>query len=212
MLQAFRAKLLSPLSYRTRPDTGAGGATVTGCFIGDLALDYAIHNARYGGEDLWDGRTGTIPRYSDDLQVMRHRCTVAVPNGPVTLLPMEYQAASFVSDGFPNVGALQSTGSSSMKNWMQKQCIAPFEEFHFAVLSKIKELPSRMTIRVGNGRETLVELMEETLPDSFTLNAFTAAQVLNRKIPVGRSVQMENARYLLIHGVPLDAVEECLRW
>jgi CRISPR type I-D-associated protein Csc1 len=212
MFQAFLARLLSPLSYRTRPDTGAGGATVTGCFIGDLALDYAIHYARYGGENLWDGRTWTMPRYKEDLQVMRHRCTVAVPNGQVTLMPMEYQATSFVSDGFPNVQALKSTGSSSMKNWMQKQCIAPFEEFHFVVLSKDEKLPPRMTIRVGNGRETLVELTEEELPESSTLNAFTAAQVLERKMPAGRSVQMENARYILVHGIPLNSVEECLRW
>ncbi len=212
MIQAFIAKLLSPLSYRTRPDTGAGGATVTGCFIGDLALDYAIHYAKYGGEDLWDGRTKTMPNYKDDIIIMRHRCSVAVPYGPVSHLPMEYQAASFVSDGFPNIGALKSSGSSSMKNWMQKQCIAPFEEFHFVVLSKDEKLPSRMTIRVGNGRETLVELNEELLPEFSTINAFTAAQVLNRKIPKGRSVQMENARYVLIHGVPLHGIEECLGW
>lgn len=185
---------------------------MTGAFIGDLALDYAIHYSRYGGEDLWDGRTKTEPRYELDMNTFRHRCSVAIPEPGVSFMPIEYQATSFVSDGYPNLKSIKDSGSSSMKNWMQKQCIAPFAEFSFSVVSKEFKLPSKMTIRVGNGRETLIELLERPLVERVTLNAFTIEKLLKKTLPTGSAIQVENARYILIHGIPISLMEESLGW
>lgn len=214
MIQAFEAVLLAPLSYRTRADTGAGGASVTGYFLGDIAMNYAIHYARYGGEDLWDGRTETTPRYADDHKRMNHRCSVAIPIGATRTLPIEYQSTSFVSEGYPLVGQLKASASSSMKNWMQKQSLAPFNRFVFAAVSKDeRRLPSEFTVRLGNGRETLVHLKESsTVPEFVTLNAFTLSRVLNRPIPSSLAVQMESERYILLHGVETSKCMELLGW
>ncbi len=212
MLQAYEATLLSPLSYRTRADSGAGGASVTGAFLGDIALSYAIHHSRYGSEDLWDGRGRTEPRYKEDYEAMRHRCSVGMPVGPVELMPIEYQATSFVSEGYPQVKALKDSAQSSMKNWMQRQSIAPRNKFEFIVASKGSNLPTEFTIRMGNGRETLVKLREIRKPESCTLNAFTITNILARAIPKGTALQMENSRYLLVHGVKTEEAERLIGW
>lgn len=212
-VQSFAAKLLSPLSYRTRPDSGAGGASVTGKFLGDIALAYAIEYARYGGESLWDGRSKTKPRYVDDFKVMNHRCTVGIPTGIVSMMPIEYQATSFVSEGYPDLKRLKSSASSSMKNWMQMQSIAPFNEFEFMVISRNEGLPANFTVRLGNGRETLAHLVEKRVaPKHVTVNAYTVEKLLGRRLPTHLSIQWEHARYILAHGVQLKDAVEALRW
>ena len=109
--------------------------------------------------------------------------------------------------------ALKMSASSSMKNWMQRQALAPFNTFVFIVFSKTASPPPSFNIRMGNGRETLVQLdaipIKKTL---VTVNAFTVSHVLKRPLPEGLAMEMENARYLLIHGVPLERAESALEW
>jgi CRISPR type I-D-associated protein Csc1 len=222
---AYIATLLSPLNYRTRPDSGAGGASVTGDFLGDIALNYAIEYAQRGGGSLWEGRIKTEPNYEHDMSIFEHRCTVGVPLDPVEMMPIEYQATSFVSEGYPSPRIYQykkkagkievknQSGSSSLKGWMQRQALAPFNRFGLVIFSHSAGLPSSFTIRMGNGRETLIRLdAESKLPEHVTLNAFTVSHVLKRPMPDGLSVEMENARYLLVHGVPLGKAGGALGW
>ncbi len=211
-MQTYRATLLSPLTYRTRPDSGAGGASVTGRFLGDLALDYAIEHVMTGGDHLWDGRTKTKPDYKNDISKFNWRCTVGVPTRAVSMLPIEYQATSFMSEGYVNMRAWKQTGSSSMKNWMQRQSVAPFNDFMFLAISKAEKLPEKFTVRMGNGRETLVSLVSIGVPELVTVNAFTISALLDRNVPKGQSVQMENSKYILIHGVTPEKAVEALGW
>jgi len=184
MIRAIKLTLLNHLFYYTEVSGGATSASITGAFIGDLALNYAFKRTLIQSNDAYPFRQK--PKY-EEIKNFGYYCTVARPIHTERLPRTEnyIRSTSFNSDGFTALGSnlpqYNAAGKSPFKTFRQTQGIALGSEFIALFLSsKSIQLPE--TIRVGTTKETLLKVEEIELPKNekdFWLNAFTLKTVFD---------------------------------
>lgn len=178
-VRAIKLTLLNHLFYYTEVSGGSTSASVTGSFIGDLALTYAFNRCLNENQTMYDFRT--TPEYSD-INNFGFYCTVAKPiNINVGKTENYIRNTLFNVDGFVDVDRINKSGKSPFKNFRQVQGVKLGTEFIALFLSKDNvDLPP--TIRIGTGKETLVKIDEIDSVmggNDYWLNAYTLKIVFN---------------------------------
>jgi CRISPR-associated protein Csc1 len=219
MIRVIKLTLLNHLFYYTEVSGGEKvGSTLTGEFLGDLALNYAFAGALRTREGASDHRLQ--PDYPE-IGSFGFYCTVARPLARVRRTDTYIQNTLF-TDGYPDVVLTQKSGSSPYKVYRQVQGLAIGNEFLAAIFSRETwSLPP--IVRMGRQRETLVrvEVLEkppEKEQDNFWLNAFSLKTVFDNLDPVaklmseGRSIRLWNViePYFLIQNLTLRQVQGVL--
>jgi CRISPR-associated protein Csc1 len=177
--KVLKLTLLNHLFYYTEVSGGSTSASVTGDFIGDLALTYAFEKALKSKSDYY--RHLKKPRY-DEIRDFGFYCTVARPLRRNQRTEAYIQNTLFNTDGFVDVKAIEKSGKSPFKNFRQVQGIR-LEATYLALFLSRDKFVLPPVIRVGRALETLV-LIEEMAPngktdDEYWLNAFTLKTVFD---------------------------------
>lgn len=181
--KVLKLTLLNHLFYYTEVSGGSTSASVTGDFIGDLALNYAFKKALQSNDNHY--RYLKKPQYKE-IKDFGFYCTVARPVKRSRRTEAYIQNTLFNVDGYIDVKAIEKSGKSPYKNFRQVQGIeigTSYQALFFA--NEDFELPP--VIRVGRALETLV-LVEEValdkkIDDEFWLNAFSLKTVFNNLEP-----------------------------
>lgn len=221
----LKLTLLNHLFYYTEVSGGSFSASVTGDFIGDLALNYAFKKALQSNDNHY--RYLKRPEY-EEIKDFGFYCTVARPVKRSKRTDTYMQSTSFNTDG---IFAMMSTvegshynkaGKSPYKTIRQVQGIeigTTFQALFFA--NEEFELPP--VIRVGRALETLV-LVEEVafdkkVEDEFWLNAFslktifdnleTTVEILVKEQKVNFSNVLEN--YNIIKQISFDNAQNIFK-
>lgn len=216
MTQVLKLTLLNHLFYYTEVSGGSAGATLTGEFLGDLALNYALAGALRTREGAAEFRLQ--PDYPE-IGSFGFYCTVARPLKPAVRTDTYIQNTLF-TDGYPDMDSIRKSGSSPFKNFRQVQGLAIGNEFLAAVFSR-EPLRLPPVLRMGRQRETLVRV--EVLPklpekeaDNFWLNAFSLKTVFGDVEPVaqlmsteGHNIRLRNVvePYFLVQNLTLRQVQ-----
>ena len=222
----YELKLLSPLFYRTSPDSGASGATTTGPWVGDIALDYAI-NASLGVKRLPSRYSESKPDYTDLLE-LPFLSTMAVPKGSVNFTRVYDIATNFISQGFFDAKSFNKSANAPERNWLKRQGLAPKNTFTFAIVTEGDWMPpNEFTVRLGNMKETLASCRKTDKPERIDANLFTTTMVLNhlhkqqnpqeiiRKLYPGHNdyqsmMEYVMPQYIIMRDVDLNNWLECI--
>lgn len=223
-MKVYTLKLLSPLYYRSRIDSGAAGATVTSPWIGDLALMYAINNS-LGLKHINFKYAEHAPTYREIIDTGIF-LSVATPKNSCVFTKVFDIATSFMADGYPNTKAMENSKRAPMRNWNKRQGLEPGNEFIFVALTKNKgiELPDHFTVRLGNTKECLAEcdyLEDNRTINNVSINAYTLnliygheklMQILSEISQKGYDTYIENnsSQYILIRNFPLAEIRKYL--
>lgn len=215
-VKVIKLTLLNHLFYYTEVSGGSTSASVTGSFIGDLALSYAFNRCLNENQTMYDFRSK--PEYSD-INNFGFYCTVAKPiKYNIGKTENYIRNTLFNVDGFIDVDRINKSGKSPFKNFRQVQGMKLGTEFIALFLSKETiDLPS--TIRIGTGKETLVKVEEIdsiNSNDDYWLNAFTLKEVFNNldiAIKIMMNEKKANFSYILenyniIKHFSIDNVQE----
>jgi len=220
IIQAVKFTLLNHLFYYTEVSGGSTSASITGAFIGDLALNYAFKKALIQSDDAYPFRQK--PEY-EEIKDFGYYCTVAKPMNAERVVRTEsyIRSTAFNADGFTALGSVlaqyNAAGKSPYKTFRQVQGIALGSEFIALFISKESmQLPE--AIRVGTTKETLLKVEKIDLPKGeidFWLNAFTlktvfnnleeTVEVLTKEDKVNFSYILEN--YALIKNLSAQNIE-----
>lgn len=208
-IQPVRLTLLNHLFYYTEVSGGGTSATITGAFLGDLALTYALHKTLYDNEHHYEMLTNEQPAYKD-LQTFPFYCTVGKPTsnaGKSTKQKIQRtenytRNTLFNVDGYIDMNALAKTAASPFKNYRQVQGIAIGTAFDALILSKEKLPILPPTVRIGTGRETLVgiETIKMSEKDTYWLNAYTLKMIfgnLPQAVEMLMAAKKMNLHYVL---------------
>jgi len=179
-MKAYKVKLLSPLYYRSRIESGAAGATVTDPWIGDLAMMYAINNA-LGLKHIMFKYNSHKPDYRE-IVGLGFIVSVSEPFNTCGFTKVMDIATSFLSEGYPQGKAISESERAPMRNWMKRQGIEPGSEFSFVSFFKngIKQFPPKFSIRLGNTKECVALVEEEPVKETsrITVNLYTLSLFL----------------------------------
>lgn len=216
--KVLKLTLLNHLFYYTEVSGGSTSASVTGDFIGDLALTYAFNKALNPNPQYY--RFLQKPVY-EEVRDFGFYCSVARPMERSQRTEAYVQSTSFNTDGIlamiPTVSGsqYQKAGKSPYKTFRQVQGIQLGSSFQAVFLSREKvELPP--VVRVGRALESLVSVEEVELnqqhKNEFWLNAYSlkvvfdnldiATQILIAEEKVNFSYVLEN--YNLIKQISLE--------
>lgn len=215
-IKIIKLTLLNHLFYYTEVSGGSTSASVTGSFIGDLALTYAFNRCLNENQTMYNFRLK--PEYAE-IKNFGFYCTVAKPIAKNVEKTENYvRNTLFNVDGFIDVDRITKSGKSPFKNFRQVQGIKLGTEFIALFISKEDiKLPS--TIRIGTGKETLVKVKEidSIISDNdYWLNAFTLKEVFNNldiAIKVMTDEKKSNFTYIIenyniIKHFSIENVEE----
>jgi CRISPR type I-D-associated protein Csc1 len=218
-VRAIKLTLLNHLFYYTEVSGGSTSASITGSFIGDLALTYAFNRCLNENQTMYEFRNK--PEYSD-INSFGFYCTVAKPiNTNVDKTENYIRNTLFNVDGFFDVDRINKSGKSPFKNFRQVQGVKLGTEFIALFLSKDNvDLPS--TIRIGTGKETLVKIDEINSvigANDFWLNAYTLKVVFNNLDPAIKVMMDEKKanftfvleNYNLIKRFSADNIKEIFK-
>lgn len=177
--KVLKLTLLNHLFYYTEVSGGPTSASVTGDFIGDLALNYALKKTIASNDNHY--RYLKKPDYKE-IKDFGFYCTVARPIKRSNRTEAYIQNTLFNTDGFVDVKAIEKSGKSPFKNFRQVQGIEVGTTFQALFFSKEKlKLPP--VIRVGRALETMVlveeAVLDKNMEDEFWLNAFSLKTVFN---------------------------------
>ena len=183
-IRPIKLTLLNHLFYYTEVSGGATSASITGAFIGDLALNYAFHRVLKANENGYVFRNK--PAYNE-ISDFGFYCTVARPLTIEKVKRTEnyIRSTAFNADGLIALGAklpqYNNASKSPYKTFRQVQGIAVGSEFIALLIGK-EPFALPPTIRVGITKETLLKVEEVEMKqgeDNFWLNAFTLKTIYN---------------------------------
>lgn len=215
-MRIVKLTLLNHLFYYTEVTGGSTGATLTGGFLGDLALTYAFASAFRNRENMYEHRLR--PEY-EEINTFGYYCTVGRPLVAVKRTNAFIQNTLF-TDGYPDVESIKKSGSSPYKNYRQTQGISIGNEFLAIFFAKENvELPP--VIRVGRQRESLlkVEIYDQFQANkednNFWLNAFSLKTIFGNLDQVvslmaaDQQIQLWKIieSYFLIQNLKLEQVQ-----
>lgn len=220
-MKTYELTLLSPLYYRSKIESGAAGATVTSPWIGDIAITYAINNA-LGLKQIPFGYTSHRPNYREIIS-LGFLSSILEPVSDCRYTKVFDIATSFMSEGYPQGKAISDSGRAPMRNWTRRQGLEPGNSFSFMVFFRDGEIkfPERFTVRLGNTRECLAVVKEESNNKlkNVTINLYTLSLVLGERrfneivsdIKTGEysiNVEQASSQYILAKGIPIEYVSK----
>lgn len=175
----YELKLLSPLFYRTRQDSGAAGSNTTDPWIGDIALSYAI-NSSLGLFNFPFQYAKNKPHY-EDIALLPFITSIATPSNEVKFTRVYDTATSFISQGYFNKVKFDKTGNAPFRNWLKRQGLFPGSVFNFCLASRNSWVPpDNFTIRLGNMRETLASCRKiSDYNGEVSINLYTMRVILS---------------------------------
>ncbi len=227
-IRAIKIKLLNHLFYHTEISNGS----ITGSFLGDLALTYALNKALNREANVYEYNR-LKPEYQE-IKDFGYYFTIGKPvrlaklngnkpakyvSGKPTRTGSYTRNTLFNTDGFYDIKSIEKSGKSPFKNLIHTQGVALGNEFTALLISKENiEIPK--TLRIGNQKETLLEISEipfDKTDNDFWLNAYTLKIVFdNLKTAMDISVEengtanyqyiLEN--YALLKGFTVDQVRQ----
>lgn len=217
--KVLKLTLLNHLFYYTEVSGGSTSASITGDFIGDLALNYAFKKALQSNDNHY--RYLKKPKY-EEIKDFGFYCTVAKPVRRSKRTESYIQNTLFNTDGYIDVKAIEKSGKSPYKNFRQVQGIeigTTYQALFFA--NEGFKLPP--VIRVGRALETLVLVEEIVLDkkkeDEFWLNAFSlktifdnldiAVEILIKEQKVNFSNVLEN--YNIIKQITFENAKDIFK-
>jgi len=220
-LKAIKITLLNHLFYHTEISNGS----ITGGFLGDLALTYALNKAVNKDAEIYEHRLK--PNYKEIADFDSYM-TIGKPikakthktkgiyefAGKPTRTGSYKRNTLFNTDGYYDIKSIEKSGKSPFKNLIHTQGVALKNQFVSLLISeKPIELPP--TLRVGNQKETLLKLDEvpvEKTDNDFWLNAYTLKVVFdNLKIAMNISIDENgsaNYQYILENYALLKGFSE----
>lgn len=168
--------------------TEISNGSITGGFLGDLALTYALNKAINKNVEIYEHRLK--PNYKE-VAGFGYYLTIGKPikkrtnkfefEGKPTRTGSYTRNTLFNTDGYYDKDSITKSGKSPFKNLIHTQGIALRNEFICLLISeKSVEIPP--TMRVGNQKETLLKLEEipvEKTDNEFWLNAYTLKVVFD---------------------------------
>lgn len=183
-LKAIKITLLNHLFYHTEISNGS----ITGGFLGDLALTYALNKAINKNAEIYEHRLK--PNYKE-IADFGYYLTVGKPvkkqtnklkfAGKPTRTGSYTRNTLFNTDGFYDIKSIEKSGKSPFKNLIHTQGVALQNEFICLLISK-NPVEFSPTMRVGNQKETLLKLEEIPIKNTdnrFWLNAYTLKVVFD---------------------------------
>jgi CRISPR-associated protein Csc1 len=177
--KVLKLTLLNHLFYYTEVSGGSTSASVTGDFIGDLALNYAFKKALESNDNHY--RYLKRPKY-EEIKDFGFYCTVARPVKRSKRTEAYIQNTLFNTDGFIDVKAIEKSGKSPYKNFRQVQGIEIGTTFQALFFSN-ENIKLPPVVRVGRALETLILIEEiafdKKMDDEFWLNAFSLKTVFD---------------------------------
>lgn len=198
-------ELASPFFYYTQ--SSVRGA-ITGAFVGDLALSYALNEA-LGGPNL--SRPFSNQPHYEDLAQLPYAFSVARPAGEVNLTSI-YTRNTLFLDGGPRQDVLEMAGKHLFKNLWRVRGIRPGTMFSCLFICKDDfSLPAFCTVRVGTGCEALLILrhqsQEANADQEIWLNLYSLTHVyrnvdkLNSFGGSGYHLDYVVQQYILVKGL-----------
>ena len=212
MIQTLELELLNHLFYYSEVSGGNIAGTATAPFLGDLALTYALRAARHDAPEQSGFRDR--PHY-EEMRTWGYYCTVGQCVLPYARTGSYLQATQFHHDGYYDAESLHQSAGHTFKNIRRVQGIQAGTRFR-ALLMTARPLEVPPVIRVGTTRQTLVKVgVHNRLPDTCTLNAFTARTVFQNLPPLLEVLQQEEKihfqyvveAYYLMQQVPVAAIK-----
>jgi len=224
-IKAIKIKLLNHLFYHTEISNGS----ITGGFLGDLALTYALNKALNSKASVYE-YSRLKPEYQE-IKDFGYYFTVGKPVKLTETKGYKQQAkyihlgqpirtgsytrnTLFNTDGFYDIKSIEKSGKSPFKNLIHTQGVALGNEFIALLISK-EDIEIPKTLRIGNQKETLLELSEITFDktdNDFWLNAYTLKIVFdNLKTAMDISVEENgtaNYQYILENYALLKGFDE----
>jgi len=227
-IRAIKIKLLNHLFYHTEISNGS----ITGGFLGDLALTYALNKVLNDRANVYEysrlkpeyreiidfGYYFTVGKPVKLKETKSNKLTYAYSGKPIRTGSYTRNTL-FNTDGFYDIKSIEKSGKSPFKNLIHTQGVALGNEFVALLISKENiEIPK--TLRIGNQKETLLEFLEipfDKTDNDFWLNAYTLKIVFdNLKMAMDISVEengtvnyqyvLEN--YALLKGFSVEQVEK----
>lgn len=206
-VKVLKLTLLNHLFYYTEVSGGSTSASVTGDFIGDLALTYAFDKALRSNDNYY--KYLKKPEYQEVLDFGFY-CSAANPTKRSARTEAYIQGTVFNVDGLALSPKTEGThyykaSKSPYKTYRQVQGIQIGTSYQALFFSKSKvDLPP--VIRVGRALETLVSVEEiklgKDVENEFWLNAFSlktifgnlnkAVDLLVKEQKVNFSMVLEN--------------------
>ena len=208
-IKPIKIRLLNHLFYHTEISNGS----ITGGFLGDLALTYALNKALNCNANVYEHRLK--PAYQE-IKDFGYYISVGKPvklsgkkNEKYVLSAKPIRTGSYTrntlfnTDGFYDIKSIEKSGKSPFKNLIHTQGLALRNEFSALLISE-KNIDLPETLRIGNQKETLLELKEipfDKTDNDFWLNAYTLKVVFdNLKTAMDISVEENgtaNYQYIL---------------
>jgi len=171
-------RILNNLFYYSIPTAPSGATTYP--MLGDLALAFAI------AKNLGEHPRRHVPPIKPDYTVIRDFSFRVTVGKPVDWRYTQYytRKTSFWDGGFNNDIELK-TGSYLFKSFFYNQGIQAGAVFEGYIIDLADNLSESFTIRVGLGRETLVEVILKDISNIETfsdvwLNGYTLNEVLKK--------------------------------
>lgn len=175
--------LLNHLFYNTENSNGV----YTAPFIGDLALTYALRKAI---TEKWDAPEYRRKPAYEEIKDWGFYVSVATPID-YKYTEVYTRNTLFNVDGFVNMDALEKSSKSPYKTLFYTQGIAVDSTFECQIFS-LTPLRLPNVIRMGNGRETLIQVRQKSdAPKEIWLNIYTQQEVYKNLEKVAEWVQDE---------------------
>ena len=204
MIRHYKITLLSPLFYYTKTESGVASTTP---FIGDLALTYATNFALCKNNDI-TYQTKSKPNY-EEIKNLGFLWTIARPL-KVKRTPIYARYTSPISDGMVRKDLIELMGKALFKNYFHVQGIEAGSTFQASFIGHLS-LPSKFTLRIGNGRDCLILLEEiESIERDIWINYYTVTKILGKKMKLkeGFSIEPVLAQYIIVKGLKERDLEE----
>ena len=206
MIRHYKITLLSPLFYYTKTESGVAS---TAPFIGDLALIYAT-NFAISKDSSITYQTKSKPDYKE-IKNLGFLWTVARPL-KVKKTPIYARYTSPISDGMVRRDLIELMGKTLFKNYFHVQGIEVGSTFQASFIGN-SDLPSKFTLRIGNGRDCLILLEEiKNIEKDIWVNYYTITKILGRKMELKEGFTLEPvlAQYIIVKGLTEKGLEEML--
>jgi len=197
MIRYYKITLLSPLFYYTKTESGVASTTP---FIGDLALIYATNFALCNNSDI-TYQTKSKPDY-DEIKNLGFLWTIGRPI-KVKRTPIYARYTSPISDGMVRKDLIELMGKSLFKNYFHVQGIDAGSTFQASFIGDLS-LPSKFTLRIGNGRDCLILLEEiESIEKDIWVNYYTITKIFNTtfELKEGFTIERVLAQYIIVKGL-----------
>ncbi len=204
MIRHYKITLLSPLFYYTKTESGVASTTP---FIGDLSLAYATNFALCKNNDI-TYQTKSKPNY-EEIKNLGFLWTIARPI-KVKRTPVYARYTSLISDGMVRRDIIELMGKALFKNYFHVQGIEVGSTFQASFIGNLN-LPSKFTLRIGNGRDCLILLEEiENIEKDIWVNYYTITKILGKKMELkeGFAVEPVLAQYIIVKGLTEKDLEE----